>query len=200
MGRQRWSWTCDHWKGTVPFTPQTGTACSHTSPHRVQTVVPMADLVRQDPRAYVRSKNLVSVPIFFFRIDRGRNLSQGWRIFNGPDGYQYRWGPSPSNNGDIVVRKTFPRSFFSITQILPRSPPFRPLKQLQDPNGHIIARMQEVAPTKYNVGDVYRELHYIRSAGAGVVVSSVGPCCYLLAWARLPRDIQPLGALLPREG
>lgn len=139
-------------------------------------------------------------PYFFFRIDRGRNLSQGWRIFNGPDGYQYRWGPSPSNNGDIVVRKTFPRSFFSITQILPRSPPFRPLKQLQDPNGHIIARMQEVAPTKYNVGDVYRELHYIRSAGAGVVVSSVGPCCYLLAWARLPRDIQPLGALLPREG
>ena len=49
-------------------------------------------------------------------------------------------------------------------------PPF-PLKQLQDPNGHIIARLQDVTPTKYNVGDVYRELHYIRTAGAGVVVS-----------------------------
>jgi hypothetical protein len=47
-------------------------------------------------------------------------------------------------------------------------------KQLQDPNGHIIARMQTVTPTKYTIGDVYRELHYIRSAGAGVVVS--GPC------------------------
>jgi len=84
-----------------------------------KTVVPMADLVRQDPRAY------------------------GWRIFNGPDGYQYRWGPSPSNNGDFV---------------------------LQDPNGHIIARLQTITPTKYNIGDVYRELHYIRSAGAGVVM------------------------------
>jgi len=84
-----------------------------------KTVVPMADLVRQDPRAY------------------------GWRIFNGPDGYQYRWGPNPSNNGDFV---------------------------LQDPNGHIIARLHNVTPTRYNVGDVYRELHYIRSAGAGVVM------------------------------
>jgi hypothetical protein len=49
-----------------------------------------------------------------------------------------------------------------------------PPKQLQDPNGHIIARIQNVTPTKYNIGDVYRELHYIRSAGAGIVVS--GPC------------------------
>ena len=35
--------------------------------------------------------------------------------------------------------------------------------------------MQTVTPTKYNIGDVYRELHYIRSAGAGVVVSSLDP-------------------------
>lgn len=84
-----------------------------------KTVVPMADLVRQDPRG-----------------------GYGWRIFNGPDGYQYRWGPSPTS-GEIV---------------------------LQDPNGHIIARLQDVTPTKYNIGDVYRELHYIRTAGAGVVM------------------------------
>ncbi|KAF9779485.1 hypothetical protein BJ322DRAFT_354871 [Thelephora terrestris] len=84
-----------------------------------KTVVPMADLVRQDPRAY------------------------DWRIFNGPDGYQYRWGPSPTDNGGIV---------------------------LQDPNGHIIARLQNVTPTKYNIGDVFRELHYFRTAGAGVVM------------------------------
>ena len=50
-----------------------------------------------------------------------------------------------------------------------------PPKQLQDPNGNIIARLQSVTPTKYTIGDVYRELHYIRSAGAGIVVSSLDP-------------------------
>jgi len=68
----------------------------------------------------------------------------------------------------------FPGPFFSIT-----APPHLLLallpKKLQDPNGHIIARLHTVTPTQYNIGDVYRELHYIRSAGAGVVVSDLDP-------------------------
>jgi len=85
-----------------------------------KTIIPMADLVRQDSRVF------------------------GSRIFNGPDGYQYRWGPSPSNPQEII---------------------------LQDPHGHIIARIIPTQiPTKYTVGDVYTELHFIRNAGAGVVM------------------------------
>jgi len=84
-----------------------------------KTTIPMADLVRQDARVF------------------------GSRIFNGPDGYQYRWGPSPTNPQEII---------------------------LQDPNGHVIARLRPTTPTRYTVGDVYTELHFIRSAGAGVVM------------------------------
>jgi hypothetical protein len=49
------------------------TAPVYTSPRRVQTVVPMADLVRQDPRGYVRLVN--PPPLFTFRTDRDGNLS-----------------------------------------------------------------------------------------------------------------------------
>ena len=52
------------------FTERVGTARSHTSPRRAQTVVPMADLVRQDPRAYVRSKTLLSAPILSVLTER----------------------------------------------------------------------------------------------------------------------------------
>jgi len=75
-----------------------------------------------------------------------------------------------------------------------------PSKQLQDPNGHIIARLQTITPTKYNIGDVYRELHYIRSAGAGVVVSVLDPVDLSFPEHACRTSIQPPGAFLPREG
>jgi len=79
---------------------------------------PMSDLVRVDPRIF------------------------GARIFNGPDGLQYRW--RPGNNGSDIV--------------------------LQDANGVIIAFYQPTRPTRYQIGDVYGELHFVRAAGAGTVM------------------------------
>ncbi|KAI0320251.1 hypothetical protein OF83DRAFT_619169 [Amylostereum chailletii] len=84
-----------------------------------KTIVPMTDLIRRDPRV------------------------NGCRVFNGPDGYQYRWRPA-SNSQDIV---------------------------LLDPNSNIIAFVRPTRPARYpGLGDVYSELHFVRNAGAGVVM------------------------------
>ena len=84
-----------------------------------KNVFPMADLVRRDPRI------------------------TNSRVFNGPDGLQYRWRPS-TNSQDIV---------------------------LQDPNNNVIAFIRRTRPTRYQgLGDIYAELHFIRWAGAGVVM------------------------------
>ncbi|EPQ59592.1 hypothetical protein GLOTRDRAFT_103590 [Gloeophyllum trabeum ATCC 11539] len=82
-----------------------------------KTTFPMADLVRPDPQV------------------------QGARVFNGPDGLQYRWRPNRSSR-DII---------------------------LQDPNGITIALFRPVTPQRYQLGDVYTELHFLRTAGAGTV-------------------------------
>ncbi|CAK5263068.1 unnamed protein product [Mycena citricolor] len=66
---------------------------------------------------------------------------QDSRVFYGPDGLQYRWRPS-SNNTDIV---------------------------LQDHNGVIVAFFRPMRLTRYQIGDVYGELHFIRTAGSGTV-------------------------------
>ncbi|KAF8261604.1 hypothetical protein EI94DRAFT_1745593 [Lactarius quietus] len=80
---------------------------------------PMADLIRQDPQM------------------------PNSRVFNGPDGLQYRWRPSTTSQ-DIV---------------------------LQDPNNHVVAFIRHIRPRRYQEhGEVYAELHFIRSAGAGVVM------------------------------
>jgi len=81
-----------------------------------RNAVLMSDLVRPDPRIY------------------------GARVFNGPDGLQYRWRPSGS---DTV---------------------------LQDAAGNVIAFFRPTRLTRYQIGDVYGELHFIRSAGAGTVM------------------------------
>ncbi|PCH41434.1 hypothetical protein WOLCODRAFT_137387 [Wolfiporia cocos MD-104 SS10] len=84
-----------------------------------KSTLPMADLVRPDPRA------------------------PNCRMFNGPDGYQYRWRPSNNQYSDVV---------------------------LQDQNGNVIAFYRPIRPARYNIGDVYGELHFVRNAGAGVVM------------------------------
>lgn len=82
-------------------------------------IVPMADLVRRDPRI------------------------SNCRVFNGPDGFQYRWRPSQTSQ-DIV---------------------------LQDPNSNVIAFVRPTSPVRYpGIGDVHAELHFVRAAGAGVVM------------------------------
>jgi hypothetical protein len=81
-----------------------------------KNTVPMADLVRPDPRI------------------------QGARVFNGPDGLQYRWRPS---GHDFV---------------------------LQDSVGNTIAFFRPTRLTRYQIGDVYGELHFVRSAGSGTVM------------------------------
>ncbi|TCD71303.1 hypothetical protein EIP91_011074 [Steccherinum ochraceum] len=65
------------------------------------------------------------------------------RVFNGPDGYQYRWRPSGNHHNDVV---------------------------LEDHNDAVIAFYRPVRPVRYNLGDVYGELHFCRNAGAGVVM------------------------------
>ncbi|KAJ7781425.1 hypothetical protein B0H16DRAFT_1659008 [Mycena metata] len=87
-----------------------------------KNTLPMADLVRTDPRIYVRPEERVSS--------------------TGPDGLQYRWRPS-SNNTDVV---------------------------LQDSNGVIVAFFRPTRQTRYQIGDVYGELHFIRTAGSGTVM------------------------------
>ncbi|KAK0490700.1 hypothetical protein IW261DRAFT_1323378 [Armillaria novae-zelandiae] len=83
-----------------------------------KNTLPMSDLVLADPRIY------------------------GSRVFNGPDGQQYRWRPSTTSS-DIV---------------------------LQDANGAVIAFFRPTHPTRYQIGDVYGELHFIRTAGSGTVM------------------------------
>ncbi|EEB93757.1 hypothetical protein MPER_07548 [Moniliophthora perniciosa FA553] len=78
----------------------------------------MADLVRPDPRAY------------------------GCRIFNGPDGLQYRWRPASTGNDTWLL----------------------------DQNNNVLAFYRPTRQTRYQIGDVYGELHFIRSAGAGTVM------------------------------
>ncbi|KAF4574817.1 hypothetical protein EYR40_005444 [Pleurotus pulmonarius] len=83
-----------------------------------KTQLSMADLVRPDRNVY------------------------GARVFNGPDGLQYRWRPS-SNGNDVV---------------------------LQDQNNNVIAFFRPIRQTRYQIGDVYGELHFVRTAGAGTVM------------------------------
>ncbi|KAG6890911.1 hypothetical protein C0995_000868 [Termitomyces sp. Mi166 len=66
----------------------------------------------------------------------------GMRYFTGPDGAQYRWRPNPKNH-DIL---------------------------LQDGSGAVIALFRPTRPTRYQIGDVYGELHFFRSAGMGTVM------------------------------
>jgi len=56
----------------------------------------MSDLVRPDPRVNVSGFESSS------RTSSESWHGQGSRVFNGPDGSQYRWRPS-STNADILV-------------------------------------------------------------------------------------------------
>ncbi|KAH9853776.1 hypothetical protein C2E23DRAFT_867777 [Lenzites betulinus] len=84
-----------------------------------KSTMPMADLVRPDPSYY------------------------NSRIFNGPDGYQYRWRPAGNPAMDVL---------------------------LQDQNDNVIAFFRPTRPQRYNIGEVHGELHFCRNAGAGIVM------------------------------
>lgn len=42
--------------------------------------------------------------------------------------------------------------------------------QLLDQNDNVIAFYRPTRPQRYNIGEVHGELHFVRNAGAGVVV------------------------------
>lgn len=65
----------------------------------------------------------------------------GHRYFYGPDGVLYRWRPS-STGHDIL---------------------------LQDAKGEVVAFFRPTRLTRYQIGDVYGELHFIRTAGSGTI-------------------------------
>lgn len=59
----------------------------------------MADLVRPVAGTPVRiSTTLLD------QSNYGPPISKDNRVFNGPDGYQYRWRPSNNSYNDVVVR------------------------------------------------------------------------------------------------
>jgi len=66
----------------------------------------------------------------------------GARSFTGPDGLSYRWRPSTTNQ-DIL---------------------------LQDSSNEVIAFFRPTRLTRYQIGDVFGELHFIRNAGMGTVM------------------------------
>ncbi|KIY72916.1 hypothetical protein CYLTODRAFT_284211 [Cylindrobasidium torrendii FP15055 ss-10] len=66
----------------------------------------------------------------------------GSRQFNGPDGQRYMWRPAGTNS-DLL---------------------------LQDSTGVVIAFFRPTHPTRYQMGDVYGELHFLRTAGSGTVM------------------------------
>ena len=45
--------------------------------------------------------------------------------------------------------------------------------QLQDSAGNVVALFRPTRLTRYQIGDVYGELHFFRSAGAGTIVRSI---------------------------
>ncbi|EIW82204.1 hypothetical protein CONPUDRAFT_143674 [Coniophora puteana RWD-64-598 SS2] len=66
----------------------------------------------------------------------------GSRMFNGPDGLVYRWRPSGSGPDTL----------------------------LEDSNGNVVAFFRPTRPTRYQIGDVYGELHFVRNAGAATIM------------------------------
>ncbi|CAE6408295.1 unnamed protein product [Rhizoctonia solani] len=66
----------------------------------------------------------------------------GSRTFNGPDGYPYQWSPSPDSQ-DLL---------------------------LKDSRGNVIAFYRPTPVKKFNVGEVYGEMHFVTGAGAGTVL------------------------------
>ncbi|KIK02841.1 hypothetical protein K443DRAFT_677299 [Laccaria amethystina LaAM-08-1] len=68
----------------------------------------------------------------------------GARYFIGPDGSPYRWRYS-NTSPDIL---------------------------LQDANDIVVAFFRPTGKTRYQIGDVFGELHFIRTAGAGTVMHS----------------------------
>jgi hypothetical protein len=64
----------------------------------------MSDLVRQDALVFVSNLPL-------FKWDPSLTiLSQGGRVFTGPDGFQYRWRPSGQTQ-DVVVSAPAHRTY-----------------------------------------------------------------------------------------
>jgi len=66
----------------------------------------------------------------------------GGRVFTAPDGLHYRWIPS-GNSPDIL---------------------------LQDTSANVVAFFRPTRPTRYQLGDVYGELHFVRGVGAGTIM------------------------------
>ncbi|OAX42891.1 hypothetical protein K503DRAFT_262649 [Rhizopogon vinicolor AM-OR11-026] len=66
----------------------------------------------------------------------------GARIFNAPDGLTYRWRQN-QGSADVV---------------------------LEDSAGNVVAVFRPTRPTRYQIGDVYGELHFLRNAGAATIM------------------------------
>jgi hypothetical protein len=119
----------------------------------------MSDLVRVDPRAFVSQK----VP----RVNRFRTPLRVPACLTVPMVFNTAGCP------DVVARTLL----CATRPILLPCSHHATLPQLQDSNGAVIAFYQSTRPTRYQVGDVYGELHFVRSAGAGTVVSGVHQLC-----------------------
>lgn len=158
MGTERRSRSCGDWQG-MHFS-----SLGHSSQRRLN-FGSRAHYPWQTSSAQSQGHPYVYPNTLSVQSNYRTPISKDNRVFNGPDGYQYRWRPSNNSFNDVVVRApSLPLwhlgfNFFSYLQ-------------LQDHNGNVIAFYRPVRPVRYNLGDVYGELHFCRSAGAGVVVRS----------------------------
>ena len=88
-------------------------------------------------------------------------MSKGMRLWNGPDGFIYRWAPVGE---DVHVRAILFNARSMINVVC----------QLLDPNNAVIAKIKQCRPARYpGLGDVYYELEFLRNAGQGVVVRAL---------------------------
>lgn len=65
--------------------------------------------------------------------------------------------------------------------------PLRIHSQLEDTAGYLVAFFRHTRPTRYQIGDVHGELHFIRNAGAGTIVSFLSGV--------MPYTLMPIGSL-----
>lgn len=120
----------------------------------------MSDLVRTLPNAPVRPEITLSVfmQLHFFL----RSLTTGCSMV--------QMGTSTAGDRAVISLVISSYVLCPHTDIKKGSSLNRP--QLEDHNSNVIAFYRPTRPVRYNLGEVYGELHFCRTAGAGIVVCS----------------------------
>ncbi|CDO74055.1 hypothetical protein BN946_scf185043.g105 [Trametes cinnabarina] len=119
----------------------------------------------QDPR---QSQLFGSYGVLYrFQTDtnnQGQVITTLWRAIraNKEDRVaKLEWAPNGGLGRAVIGKSTLP-----MADLVRRDPHIL----LQDQNDNVIAFYRPIRPQRYNIGDVHGELHFVRNAGAGVVM------------------------------